>query len=161
MRKTPAAQAGVALIEFAIAIPFLMILLIGIIETGRFAYYNILVGSAAHAGALYGSQNLVTAADAAHMTDAALKNGQNVPEITVSPAPSAYCQCYNGTAGTATALSCSLNGSTCPSGSHRIMYVQVSVTGRVNTLFDYAPLGLPNPWIITRTAVMRVANAAQ
>jgi hypothetical protein len=154
-------QAGVALIEFAIALPFLMILLIGIIETGRLAYYNILVGSAAQAGAMYGSRDLKTAIDIAGMTAAALKDAQNVPQITVSPAPTQICQCYNGTTGTASPLLCSLNGSTCSSGSHRIMYVQVTVTGTINTLFNYRALGIPNPWIITRTAIVRVSNTTQ
>ncbi len=161
MKRFPAAEAGVALIEFAVALPLLIVLLVGIIETGRLAYYNILVGNAAHAGAFYGSQNLDTANRISGMADAALRDGQNVPQISVSPAPTQACQCYNPETGASTPLSCSLNGSTCAAGTHRVVYVQVTVSGRVNTLFDYRPLGLPNPWTITRTAVMRVSNTAQ
>jgi Flp pilus assembly protein TadG len=153
-------QAGVAFVEFALALPLLIILLVGIIEMGLLAYYNILVGNAAHAGAVYGSQNLTTASDTAGMRAAALKDAQNIPQITVSPAPP-FCQCYNGSTGTASSLSCSLNGSTCASGSHRIMYVEVTATGTVNTLFNYGALGIPNPWTITRTATVRVLNTTQ
>lgn len=161
MKKSRRTQAGVALIEFAIALPFLMMLLVGTIEVGRLAYYNILVGNAAHAGAMYGSQNLYTAGDVSGISAAALNDGQNVPQISVSPAPSAFCQCYNGSTLSAKPILCGLNGSTCSAGSHRIMYVQVTVSGTINTLFNYRPLGLPNPWIITRTATMRVSNTTQ
>jgi Flp pilus assembly protein TadG len=157
MRRLPRSQAGVALVEFALALPFLIMLMVGIVEMGRLAYYNILVGNAAYAGAFYGSTNLRTANDTSGMTAAAERDGQNVPLIAVSPS-AASCQCYNPSTGSASSLSCSLNGSTCTSGTHRIMYVQVTVTGTVNTLFDYRPLGLPNPWTITRTATLRVSN---
>jgi Flp pilus assembly protein TadG len=159
MNRYSRSQAGVALVEFAIAIPFLMILLIGTIEMGRLAYYNILVGNAARAGAMYGAQNTRTALLVSNMTAAALKDGQNIPQVSVSPAPNYYCQCYNGTTGTSTSLDC--GSEVCPAGSHRIIYVSVTVNGRVNTLFNYRALGLPNPWTITRTAIMRVTNKTQ
>lgn len=151
-------QAGVALVEFALALPLLMLLLVGIIEIGRLAYYNILVENAAHAGALYGSQNLETANDATGMAAAAKNDGQNIPQLSVSPAPTQFCQCYNSSSGASTSLSCSLNGSTCSSGTHRVMYVQVTAIGKIYTLFNYGPLGVPNPWVITRTATIRVSN---
>lgn len=161
MKHFPKAQAGVAFIEFAIALPFLMILSLGIVETGRLAYYNILVGNAAYAGAFYGSQNIHTARDVAGMTSAALRDGQNVPQVSVSPDPTYSCQCYNGSTGASTSLSCGASVTSCASGTHRIVYVQVTVSGSVNTLFDYRPLGLPNPWTITRTATLRVSNTAE
>jgi Flp pilus assembly protein TadG len=161
VRRLPRSQAGVALVEFAIALPFLMMLAVGIVEMGRLAYYNILVGNAAYAGAFYGSTDLKTANDTNGMRSAALADGQNVPQISVSPAPTQTCACYDSSTGSASSLSCSLNGSTCASGTHRIIYVTVTVTGRVNTLFDYQPLGLPNPWTITRTATLRVSNTAE
>lgn len=161
MKPFPKSQAGVALVEFAIAIPFLMILLIGIVEMGRFAYYNILVGNAARAGAMWGSNDLYTASQPDLMAAAALKDGQDVPQLTVSPAPTQICQCYNSSTGASTPLSCSSNGSTCVTGTHRIMYVQVTAVGKVNTLFNYRALGLPSPWTITRTATIRVSNTTE
>lgn len=160
MKRSQSAQAGVALVEFAIALPFLMMLLIGIIEVGRLAYYNILVGNAAHAGVQYGSQDTKTAVDYTHMTAAALTDGQNVPQISATAAPAA-CYCYNGATGTSTALSCTASVFSCPSGSHRVIYVSVTASGQVNTLFSYRALGIPNPWTITRTATMRVSNTTQ
>jgi Flp pilus assembly protein TadG len=151
----------VALVEFALVLPVLIMLLIGIVEVGRLAYYNILVGNAAYAGALYGSQNRETAQENANIIAAALKDGQNIPQLQVSPAPTQICQCYNAATGSASSLSCSLNGSTCASGSHPIMYVEVTATATVNTLFNYSALGIPNPWTITRTARLRVINTTQ
>ena len=45
--------------------PLLLLLLIGVIEFGRFAYLGILVGNAARAGAAYGAQSLAQSADTA------------------------------------------------------------------------------------------------
>src|SRR5580704_13108987 len=56
-----ARECGQSLIELAFVIPFL--LLVGIIEIGRFAFYSIVVANAARAGAQYGAQSLATAAD--------------------------------------------------------------------------------------------------
>lgn len=148
------AQRGVALVEFAVAVPLLMLLLVGVVEFGRLTYYSILVGNAAHAGAAYGSQNLATAVDGAKMRAAAMSDGQNVPQLSV-PAANALCQCYNGSI--ATTLSC-FGPVTCSAGYHRVVYVQVTATGTVKPLFNYRPLGLPDLWSISRTATMRVGG---
>ncbi len=145
-------QAGLALVEFAIVVPVLILLLVGLIEIGRFAYFGILVGNAARAGVQYGAQRLQNAEDVAGMQNAALNDGQNVPGLTIaSPPPSNFCQCYNGTA--TTSLSCSQ--STCPlAGYHRIVYVQVTANGSFSGLFRYP--GLPARFTVSRTATMRV-----
>lgn len=49
------------MLEMAIALPILLLLLLGVIEVGRYAQLAILVADAARAGALYGAQNLATA----------------------------------------------------------------------------------------------------
>jgi Flp pilus assembly protein TadG len=56
-------ERGQALIEMAIALPMLIILLLGLIEVGRYADLAIVVASSARAGAIYGAQNPVTAID--------------------------------------------------------------------------------------------------
>lgn len=145
-------ERGLALVEFALVVPVLMLLLIGLIEIGRFAYLGILVGNAARAGVQYGAQSLTTALDAAGMRNAALNDGQNVPGLTAaSPPPSSFCQCYNGT--TTTAIPCSQT--TCPlAGYHRNVYVQVTTHGAFTPLFHYP--GLPTSFNLGRTATMRV-----
>lgn len=151
-RKRASAQAGVALVEFALVVPLLMLLLLGGIETGRFAYFSILVGNAARAGVQYGSQSLLTAGDSAGMKAAAEADGQNVPGLTATSA-GLVCSCWNGTA--ASALPDCTPGS-CPLGSHRVVYVQVTVTGTMNPLFQYP--GLPSSYAVTRQAIMRVSS---
>jgi Flp pilus assembly protein TadG len=56
-------QRGQAMIEMAIVLPVLIIVLLGIIEVGRFADLAIVVASSARAGAIYGAQNLAAAVD--------------------------------------------------------------------------------------------------
>jgi Flp pilus assembly protein TadG len=151
-RKSRHGERGLALVELALVTPLLMLLLVGLIEIGRFAYLSILVGNAAQAGAQYGAGNLTTALDVSGMENAALNDGQNVPGLTVaSPAPSAVCHCYNGT--TTTTIACSQTS--CPlAGYHRNVYVQVTAHGSFTPLFNYP--GLPSALSVSRTVTMRV-----
>lgn len=151
-RKSLHGQAGLALVEFAIVVPVLILLLVGLIEIGRFAYLGILVGNAARAGVQYGAASLVRAKDTTGMQNAALNDGQNVAGLTASsPAPTNFCECYNGS--TAASISCSVT--TCPlSGYHRNVYVQVTTQGTFTPLFHYP--GLPMSFSVNRTATMRV-----
>jgi len=136
------------MVEFAIALPFLMLLLLGGIELGRYAYFGILVGNAARAGVQYGAQNGVTALDVTGIQNAARADGNtSISSLTVTTSTS--CQCWNGTTGTA--ISCT---GTCGVGSDFVAYVQATVSGTVTPLFHY-PL-LPSALIVARTATMRV-----
>ena len=148
MLRSSRAQAGNALVEFALVMPFLMLLLLGVVEIGRYAYFAIQVGNAARAGVQYGAQNGVTALDTTGITNAVKADGNNaVAALSVTPAN--YCWCYNGSSGTT--VSCT---GTCPSGSHLVEYVQVTVSGAVNPLFNY-PF-LPSTLTVSNTATMRV-----
>lgn len=55
------AEVGQALLEFALLLPVLCLLSIGVVEIGRAAYMSIVVTDAATAGVEYGSQNVITA----------------------------------------------------------------------------------------------------
>ncbi|HKU67721.1 MAG TPA: TadE/TadG family type IV pilus assembly protein [Candidatus Baltobacteraceae bacterium] len=151
----PTAQAGVALIEFAIAIPILIMVLIGIIEYGRYTYFAIEIGNAAHAGAAYGSRTATTGADATGMKNAAIADGQNAifPLTASSVTAGNACACWTGTLGAAapTASQCD----TCTTG-RQVTYAQVTVTGTISPLFNYTMLGLPKSWTVARTATIRI-----
>lgn len=140
---------GTALAEIAVILPMLVLLLVGLVEVGRFGNYAIMAGNAARAGVQYGSQNLVTAADIAGMQTTALNDAQHASGLTATA--SNYCECADGTAS-------SCLSTDCPT-SHRIVYVQVLTTGTLPTITNYS--GLP---AILRTitvhgkAVMRVAQ---
>jgi len=62
-RSLQRAEHGQALIEMALVAPLLIVLLLGIIEIGRYAELAIVVSNSARTGAVYGAQNLATAAN--------------------------------------------------------------------------------------------------
>lgn len=141
-------ERGMAIVEFAILVPALMMLLIGLVEMGRFAYYSIIVANAARAGAQYGAQSLATAADFNGMKQAALTDGQNISGLTVPTLPSNFCQCADGSASTCEATDCS--------SSHRLTYVQVDTRGTYSSLFNYP--GLPSTFTVNSQAIMQVGQ---
>jgi Flp pilus assembly protein TadG len=152
LREMFGADDGAALAELAFVIPLLMVLLVGIIEVGRFAEYSIRVANAARAGVQYGAQNLTTAGDKAGMESAATNDTQSVTGMTAT-ATTAYCTCADGTASNC------LDTTACPSPSHRIVYVRVDTTGTLPSLLNYP--GLPDELktiTVKGLAIMRVAE---
>ena len=157
------AQSGQALIELAFVVPMLLLLALGVIEIGRYAYIAILVGNAARAGAAYGAQSTAQTGNA-EITKAAdndfagnksgsTNNGFASTAITITS--STACGCDSG--GTITGAVCSgtLTAGTCATG-HWVVVVSVTASGKFNALFNYP--GIPTPITITRTASMRVAT---
>jgi Flp pilus assembly protein TadG len=150
VHRTPRifATRGQSVLEFALLLPVMLLLLVGIIEVGRFAYYSILVANAARAGAQYGAQGLATAADTPGIQAAAENDGQNLPQLAVTA--SQQCGCNGaGLSGTCPASGCLLP-------NHPLVYVQVQATGTFNSLFNYP--GLPPSFTVTSTEKMRVAQ---
>ncbi len=149
-RKTVrrATQAGQALLEVALVTPLLLLLTLGIIEIGRYAYYSILVADAARAGAQYGAQNLATAADTAGIQTAAENDGQNLSELTVTSTPQCGC--------TGSAIGDTCPATACASPNHALVYVKVTVTGKFNSLFKYP--GIPQSIDCDSTELVRVAQ---
>lgn len=157
-------QRGQALMEMALVTPLLLAMALGVIELGRYAYVSILVGSAARAGAVYGAQSVVTAADVPGIQQAAdndfQNNGQNISALTISGGFSnSYVSCGCDSNGSLTAYQCSttvnLTAGTCTSG-HWIVMVSVEAKGTFNSLFGYP--GIPRSITVDRTATMRVAQ---
>jgi Flp pilus assembly protein TadG len=155
-------QSGQALIEFAFVLPLLLLLLLGVIEIGRYAYIAILVGNAARAGADFGAQS--NTLDTAGIRKAAQydfagstngtpgpTNGQAYSNLTVVSSHS--CGCDSG--GTITSFACSTDPDSCPAGSHWIVFISVTASGTFNGLFNYP--GIPRQLVISRTAIIPVA----
>ena len=148
-------QTGQALVEMAFVVPILVILIIGVIEIGRYAYISILVTNAARAGAAYGAQNLTTNGDATKISDAAnndfLSNGMS--GLTTTSFNTCGCD-SNGTISSDTQGNCTPGAPpTCP-GGHWVITLHVTSTGQFNGLFNF--LGATN-MTITKSAVLRVA----
>jgi Flp pilus assembly protein TadG len=141
-------EHGQSIVELALVIPVLLLLLVGIIEVGRFAYYSILVANAARAGAQYGAQSLTTAADTTGITTAGQNDGQNVTGLTVTSIQ--QCGCNGASLGGV----CPATG--CAAPDHPLVYVQVTATGVFDPLFSYP--GVSNQITVTSVEKMRVAQ---
>lgn len=127
-------QEGAALIEFALVLPMLVLLLIGIIETGRYMAFGVRLSNAAHAGAQFGAQNYATMKDAAGIQSAACNDsgfscaGTPAPKHTASP----------DTMIIASTPMCTSKASTCPDGDQ---YIQVSTSATFHSLLRYPIFG--------------------
>jgi Flp pilus assembly protein TadG len=155
-------QSGQSLFELAIALPVLMLLALGVIEMGRYAYIGVLVGNAARAGAGYGAQSLPQSVDTNGITTAVQNdfqdNTQDKSNLSLSSINSSVsCGCDSGgtvaTAGCTTAANPSAG--VCAAG-HWVVIVSVTATGTFNSLFNYP--GIPTSITISKTSSMRVAQ---
>jgi Flp pilus assembly protein TadG len=146
----PTREGGQSLVELALVIPLLLLLLVGIIEIGRFAYYSILVSNVARAGAQYGAQSLAAAADTVGITQAARNDGQGIPAGTLNITPVQQCGCSATTLGSCGAPA------VCIKPQHALVYVQVTAAGSFQSLFKYP--GLPATLNVTSVEEMRVAQ---
>ncbi len=142
-------DSGSALAEIAVVLPMLVLMLIGLIEVGRYGSYLIMTENAARAGAQYGAQNTITANDAAGMKTSAKNDAQN--DAGLSANAITYCQCADGTGSTCLATDCA--------SSHRLVFVEVDTTGTWQSLtnFWYLPASLKTITVHGKS-VMRVAQ---
>lgn len=154
--KIRRSDSGQSLVELAIMLPFMMLLALGGIELGRYAYIGILVGNAARAGVAYGAQSHITAATGSlpNITQAARNdfknNGQNSALLNVTSGW--VCGCDNG--GTISAVDC-VTG-VCPIGQHKDVSLSVTASGTFTSLFSYP--GIPSSITVSRTATLLIGT---
>jgi Flp pilus assembly protein TadG len=144
MRRLWRCESGASLVEFALILPVLVILLIGLIEVGRYTYFAILAANAARAGAQYGAQDTAHANDTTGMRSAAKLDGQSLSQWTVIANP--LCSVNGGALGT-----CSN-----PPATGTIYYVSVQVNGTFPSLLHLPWFGNSVP--VSGNSVMRVAS---
>lgn len=157
--RTFLSETGQSLLEMALLTPMLLALVLGTIEMGRFAYISILVGNAAHAGAVFGAQGLVHSVDTNGIQAAAdndfQDSGQSLSSLTVTSATT--CGCDN--AGTITSAVCDTatnpNAGKCTSG-HWVVMVSVTAAGSFPSMFGF-PF-IPKTLKLSSTATMRVVQ---
>lgn len=166
-RRKAGAQRGQSLLEVALLTPLLLLLALGVIEFGRYAYIAILVGNAAHAGASYGAEGLAQSADTVGIQQTAdndfQNNGQSVSNLTVTSSTTCGCD-SSGTISQQTSLcstqsnpSISTTIASCTTGGgHWVVMVSVDASGTFTSLFSYP--GIPPSLTIDRTATIRVAQ---
>jgi len=137
-------QCGQSMVELALVIPVLIILTLAAADMGRVFYFWIAVTSAARAGAQYGSQRVITAADSNGMIAAATTDAANVSGLS---ATSSQCTC---------ASSSTVNA--CPSSyctnSPNATYVEVDTQAPFHTLMPYP--GIPSSITVSGKAIMQV-----
>lgn len=135
---------GQSVAELAVLTPVLIVLLLVAADVGRVFYYGIAVYNAARAGAQYGSQSVITAADSAGMQAAAKTDASNVSGLSVT---ASQCTCESSTTVTA-----------CPSSyctdSQSATYVLVTTQMTFHTVVPYP--GLPSSLPVSSEAIMQV-----
>lgn len=141
-------SAGGSLVELALVLPVFLLLLVGAVDCGQAYYESIEVAGAAHAAAMYGSQNPT---DTTGMTSAAQDDAPNVPNLSVTT-PTYGCECADGTGYSA---SCSSLPS-CPS-NNAVYRVKVTVTATYTPIFPWP--GIPSSMSLSSSASMRSAGS--
>jgi Flp pilus assembly protein TadG len=139
---------GQSVVEIALVTPMLLLLLVGTIEIGRYAYYGIEVSSAARAGVQYGAQSLADSKDLAGITQASRNDAPEVPGMNVTATD--QCACSNSPA---SFVGCPARG--CAPG-HALVFLRVDTTANIRPLFRYP--GLPVAFTARGQAIMRVTQ---
>lgn len=161
-------SAGQALIEMAFMLPAVLLLLLGVIEIGRYAYISILVSNAARAGAAYGARGLNKSGDTTGITNAATYdfagatsgsvNGLSTSTLSVTSFYTCGCDSA-GTISSDTTGNCNPTGPAPTCSGNWVVTLHVTAQGSGpsgwNSLFNYP--GIPSSLAISRTATMRVA----
>jgi Flp pilus assembly protein TadG len=166
-------DAGQTLLEVALLTPMLLLLLLGVIELGRYAYFGILVGNAARAGAAYGSQNGALTTDGAGICKAAGNDFYQSATFTcTSNSATSYTASATGAATLnltlSTSCGCESAGDMPPAPpntpgscsvtlavactSEWVITMSVTASSQISPLINYP--GLPLSLTVTRTATM-------
>lgn len=172
-------DSGQSLIEVALITPLILVMVLGVIDMGRYAYIGILVGNAARAGAAYGS---AAPGDGVGIVAAACNDFLGTTASPSNLSPTATCDVSAGGANhlqVTSSVSCgcdnggtisSLYGGACDDvpnklstdpipmcvngGGHWAAVVNVQASGTFNTLFNWP--GIPSSITITRNADVRL-----
>ena len=151
-RRLVSGEKGQSILEISIALPLLLLLMLGAIELGRYAYYSILVYNAARAGAQFGAQSMMTAGDTAGIQSAAVNDAQNVIQAS-DVGVTELCGCASASL---SACSSATGATGCSTPNHGLVYVQVTTQGTFHSLFNYP--GIPPSITLNGKATERVAQ---
>ena len=147
--KRPTTEAsparGVATVEMALMLPFLLLLMIGIIDVARVAFVGIAVANAASAGAFYGAQGPGYAVSTADILAAANADAQ-VSGMTITS--STYCECPDGSASTCVLGECD--------GERIREYIQVDTQADWTPIFNYP--GVPDSVTVRGQSILQISE---
>jgi Flp pilus assembly protein TadG len=136
-RAPPRSTAGTAAVEFALAAPVLLGLLVPVADLGVAYSRQIQVQQAAQAGAQYATFHPWNSSSVTAISNA-VKTASNLAGISAAPAPQEFCGCPTGNS--VSAVACS---STCPDGQTAGYYVVVSAQLTYAPQLPYSVLGDP------------------
>ncbi len=128
-------ERGNAALEFALAAPLLVGLLVPVADLGMAFSQKIQVQQAAQAGAQYASIHPWTSSSPTAISNAVLA-ASNLSSLAASPAPSQICGCPTGTA--IASATCS---STCSDGEPAGYYVIINAQAPYAPQLPYSVLG--------------------
>jgi Flp pilus assembly protein TadG len=135
---------GQSTLELAIILPVMLLLLLAAADFGRALFVAIDLQNAAQAGALYGSQSVIAAADSPGMVTAAKNDGNEISNLSVSAS-----QCTCNTAS---------NVASCPQAycidNPQANYIEVDTHASFQLLGTY--LGISSPMQLSGKAIMQV-----
>jgi Flp pilus assembly protein TadG len=138
-------------LEFALALPILTMLMLGLLDLGRFSMQKSAMLQGAQEGANYGVQYPT---DTSGITSTA----QNATGLTgVTATPSVFCECTAGTT-----VTC---GTTCSGGGVQKKYVSVTATKSFSSVLSVSTLSFGSfgswtpPTTVSATVTMICASA--
>ena len=140
-KKNRRSEAGSAIIEFGLAFPLMILLLLGTADFGRIFYTYVTLASAAHTGAEYGATSAPKTNDSAGISQAALNDSTDLSGVTITSTP--FCQCSNGSPVNCVTTSC----------SPLRYYISVKAAKTFQTLIPYP--GIPSSTDVSAVAVIR------
>ena len=143
-RRLSSSRSGQGTAELALVLPVLVMLLLIGTDLARVFYLSIGVNSAARAGAEYGSQSVITAADSTGMISAAKADGANLASLNVA---ASQCTCMTSS----TVPACPSNYC---SNNAEATYVTVTARAPFHTVVSYP--GLPSSLTLSGQAIMPV-----
>ena len=139
-------QSGHSLVELALMVWFLLIVALGTTDFARVFYAVVELNDASRAGAQYGSQNVITAADSAGMISEAKVNAPNLSGVTVT---ASQCTCAAGSSVTG----CAANY--CTNNPNRT-FVTVNSSVAFSAIAPFP--GIPSSLSLGSNAVMEVGQ---
>jgi Flp pilus assembly protein TadG len=155
LQRLAADRGGNVAIEFALALPILTVLLLGLLDLGRFSMQKSAMLQGAQEGANYGIQYPTdTSLTGASGTNTTAQNATGLTGVTATS--SVFCEC---TAGQTPPATC---GTPCPGGGSPKKYVSVTTTKAFSAALSVSSFRLGNwtmPTSVSATVTMICASS--
>lgn len=145
---------GAALVELALALPLLVVVIVGTADFARVFYMAMELQNAARAGAQYGAQSTSAAGDISGMKSKAVAAAFNINPV--SPFATRGCWCATNT-DPGSLLDCTPPTAppSCGGGEHLVISVTVTAASTFSIIAGYPLPGIPRSFSVRRSATLR------